>query len=253
MTKARDLANASTALSAVDATELGYVDGVTSAIQTQMDGKIAKTLTTTTGDIIYASGANTPARLGIGSSAQVLTVASGVPSWATPATPSSGLTLINTTTFSAVTAQTVTNVFSASYDYYRLYFSLTANSGSNASFRFAPRISTTDTEMSSEYIEQYSTTVTGVESTSGSTGGIFVKSHSTYGTYCKGVLDIMNPNTASVQTNASGRFLGVNSSGQPFQYISNMYTDATTQFTGFTITSSSGTMSGTLRVYGVAV
>ena len=41
-------------------------------------------LLTTTGDTYYASAAGTPARLGIGSSAQVLTVASGVPSWATP-------------------------------------------------------------------------------------------------------------------------------------------------------------------------
>ena len=41
MTKARDLANARTALSAVSATELGYLDGVTSAIQTQLDSKIA--------------------------------------------------------------------------------------------------------------------------------------------------------------------------------------------------------------------
>ena len=40
---------------------------------------------TTAGDIAYATAAGTPARLGIGSSAQVLTVASGVPSWATPA------------------------------------------------------------------------------------------------------------------------------------------------------------------------
>jgi len=39
MTKARDLANAATALSAVTATELGYLDGVTSAIQTQMNTK----------------------------------------------------------------------------------------------------------------------------------------------------------------------------------------------------------------------
>ena len=39
MTKARDLANASTALSAVSATELAFVDGVTSAIQTQLDAK----------------------------------------------------------------------------------------------------------------------------------------------------------------------------------------------------------------------
>lgn len=37
MTKARDLANASTALGAVTATELGYVDGVTSSIQTQIN------------------------------------------------------------------------------------------------------------------------------------------------------------------------------------------------------------------------
>ena len=37
MTKARDLANAASALSAVSATELGYVDGVTSPIQTQIN------------------------------------------------------------------------------------------------------------------------------------------------------------------------------------------------------------------------
>jgi hypothetical protein len=139
MTKARDLANAASALSAVSATELGYVDGVTSAIQTQLDAKLAsataattyqainanvsttelgyldgvtsaiqtqldaktaKSTLTTTGDIYYASSANTPARLGIGSSAQVLTVASGVPSWATPAS-GGGITLITDVQLSA--------------------------------------------------------------------------------------------------------------------------------------------------------
>jgi len=39
---------------------------------------------TTTGDTIYSSSGSTPARLGIGSAGQVLTVASGIPSWATP-------------------------------------------------------------------------------------------------------------------------------------------------------------------------
>ena len=101
MSKARDLANAGTALTTVSATELGYLDGVTSAVQTQVDAKIAKTLTTTTGDIIYASSANTPARLGIGSTDQVLKVTSGVPAWATPA--ASGMTLISTTTLSGAT------------------------------------------------------------------------------------------------------------------------------------------------------
>ena len=53
--------------------------------QSVANGKfINNTLTTTTGDIIYASAANTPARLGIGSAGQVLTVSSGVPAWTTP-------------------------------------------------------------------------------------------------------------------------------------------------------------------------
>ena len=47
MTKARDLANAGTALTTVSATELGYLDGVTSAVQTQIDTK-APTSTTAT-------------------------------------------------------------------------------------------------------------------------------------------------------------------------------------------------------------
>ena len=47
MSKARDLANAGTALTTVSATELGYLDGVTSAVQTQIDTK-APTSTTTT-------------------------------------------------------------------------------------------------------------------------------------------------------------------------------------------------------------
>jgi hypothetical protein len=37
---------------------------------------------TTTGDMIYSSSGSTPARLGIGSTGQILTVAGGVPTWA---------------------------------------------------------------------------------------------------------------------------------------------------------------------------
>jgi hypothetical protein len=53
-----------------------YTTGVATA-----NAAIPKTLTTTTGDIIYASSANTPARLAIGSTGQALVVASGIPSW----------------------------------------------------------------------------------------------------------------------------------------------------------------------------
>jgi hypothetical protein len=106
MTKARDIASAAPAPSGVTATELGYVDGVTSAIQTQVDAKIAKTLTTTTGDIIYASGANTPARLGVGSTGNVLTVSGGVPAWAAPAGGGKVLQVVQATTSTAVATST---------------------------------------------------------------------------------------------------------------------------------------------------
>ena len=49
-----------------------------------ISGKTDKSTLTTTGDIYYASSANTPARLGIGSASQVLTVSlGGIPEWGT--------------------------------------------------------------------------------------------------------------------------------------------------------------------------
>ena len=42
---------------------------------------------TTTGDTIYSSSGSTPARLGIGTTGQVLSVSGGIPAWTTPAGP----------------------------------------------------------------------------------------------------------------------------------------------------------------------
>jgi hypothetical protein len=49
---------------------------------------------TTTGDMIYSSSGSTPARLGVGSEGQVLTVNAGIPSWMTPS--SGGVTTVGT-------------------------------------------------------------------------------------------------------------------------------------------------------------
>ena len=93
MSKARDLANAGTALGAVTATELGYVDGVTSAIQTQIDSKIGSasaispTIVDAKGDIIAATAADTVSKLTVGSNDTVLTADSSTATglkWATP-------------------------------------------------------------------------------------------------------------------------------------------------------------------------
>ena len=96
MTKARDIASAPIAPSTVSATELGYVDGVTSAIQTQIDSKIGSasainpTIVDAKGDIIAATTADTVARLAVGANDTVLTAASGETTGLKWATPSGG-------------------------------------------------------------------------------------------------------------------------------------------------------------------
>ena len=65
---------------------------------------------TTLGDIEYRSStANTNTRLGIGSTGQVLTVAGGVPSWATPAGASLQTATFNDTKSSGTNGGTFTN------------------------------------------------------------------------------------------------------------------------------------------------
>jgi hypothetical protein len=65
---------------------------------------------TTLGDIAYSSAtANTNTRLGIGSNGQVLTVASGVPSWST-ASAGGGLTLIGTPTTLSGSSVSITSI-----------------------------------------------------------------------------------------------------------------------------------------------
>ena len=67
---------------------------------------IQNALLTTTGDTIYASAASTPARLGIGATGQVLTVAGGIPSWV--AAPSGKVVqIVNTQTGTTATGTTV--------------------------------------------------------------------------------------------------------------------------------------------------
>ena len=97
---------------------------------------------TTTGDMIYSSSGSTPARLGIGSTGNVLTVAGGVPSWAAPA-GGGGMTLINSggttltgssTTISSIPAtyknlQIVIRQFQPSSDGYNVNLRFNADTG----------------------------------------------------------------------------------------------------------------------------
>ena len=74
---------------------------------------IQNALLTTTGDTIYASAASTPARLGIGTTGQILTVAGGVPTWGI----ANGVTLLSTTNLTVGATSTTISSISQSYDH----------------------------------------------------------------------------------------------------------------------------------------
>jgi|688.fasta_scaffold529045_3 hypothetical protein len=80
---------------------------------------------TTLGDVEYRSStANTNTRLGIGTTGQVLTVAGGVPSWATPA--SGGMTLLSTTTLSGYST-TISSISGSYNDLVAVAFGITSD------------------------------------------------------------------------------------------------------------------------------
>jgi hypothetical protein len=86
---------------------------------------------TTTGDTIYSSSGSTPARLGIGSTGNVLTVSGGVPTWAAPS--AGGMTLISTTTLSGATT-TLSSIPQTYNSLFLVIAGMTANT-SDAQFR----------------------------------------------------------------------------------------------------------------------
>lgn len=95
--------------------QVNLSNGVTSTLGATNGGTSQSTYTT--GDIIYASAANTLSKLAIGSANQVLTVIGGIPSWQ-PASGGSGISSLTTDTSGPVSPNagavdcTGTNVYS---------------------------------------------------------------------------------------------------------------------------------------------
>lgn len=106
---------------------------------------------TTTGDTIYSSSGSTPARRGIGSTGQVLTVSGGVPVWATPAgggkilqvvqgTTTTETTIASTTMTDTTITATITPTSATSTIIIMLSYSAGMYEGAGASFSVGGRI-----------------------------------------------------------------------------------------------------------------
>jgi hypothetical protein len=110
--------------------QVAYTDAITTTAANA--AYVPKTLTTTKGDIITATAANTPARLGVGTDAQILvadsTASTGL-KWATPA--SGGMTLLSTTTLSGSNSITISSISQSYTNLFVVMYGMT-NATANA-------------------------------------------------------------------------------------------------------------------------
>ena len=112
MTRARDLANASAGLSAVSGAELGYLDGVTSAIQTQLDAKQAGNASVSTTELGYLDGVTSAIQTQIDTKLATATAAS---TYLTTSTAASTYLASSTAATTYVPLNLVTSAQTASY------------------------------------------------------------------------------------------------------------------------------------------
>jgi hypothetical protein len=117
-----------------------FGQAVDTQMKTNADAATQKATLTTTGDIYYASSASTPARLAIGSTGNVLTVAGGVPTWAAPVGAATSWSLINAGGTALTGAQTVTVSGISNAD--KLMVLISGASSASASSRITVRINT---------------------------------------------------------------------------------------------------------------
>jgi len=103
---------------------------IDTTLKTQIDAQIPDSLLTTKGDIIAATGASTPARLGVGTNGQALiadsTAATGL-KWDTPA--AGGMTLISSTTLTgaSVTLSSIPQIYNSLKIYVQNFLPATSN------------------------------------------------------------------------------------------------------------------------------
>ena len=227
---------------------VGITGGGTSGTVT-VTNDMATTITTA-GDLIKGTGSGTYNRLGIGSNGQVLTVASGAPSWASAS--SGAMVLVKApTTFTNVATTTTTfdGVFTSTYSNYIIFFEgiYAATSADDPQFQF--RYGST-TNAANYFGNVLLSTGTSTSTTSNSNTNQFTFSpqmgSSSYPTF--GFMNIYNVGSSSVRPYLSGT--AFQNDGTQTTTFAGTTSSAQTH-TGFILSSSSSNISGTVSVYGL--
>ena len=205
---------------------------------------------TTLGDIAYRSAtANTNTRLGIGTNGQVLSVSSGVPAWATPA--SGAMALITRSSFSNVASVTYDSVFSSTYGSYLVVieniYCATTTDDLCIQLRYSGTTETGSGYTNATIVSVNSGSTLSVQNT-GTTQWIATTSLGQSNESTRGHLFFYGVGTTSEPCGVNGQLSNANSSSY-FTFGAANYTSRTYQ--GFLLKSSGANITGTVAVYGM--
>jgi len=168
-----------------------------------------------------------------------------------PAATASGLTLINTTTYSAVSTISVNNCFTGTYQNYKIIIQSTATGATTPTdLRWRFRVGGTD-NANATYNEElwYGTASTGTVSGAWVAGSTSLGLPSGQGEYLgETSLEVFSPQLAQ-RSIILGIGVAAGSANTHYQ-TRFQYFNANTQFDGFTLFPSSGNFTGTVRTYG---
>ena len=178
-------------------------------------------------------------------SGSYLTLASASTTYQTKAT--AGLTLLNTTTFTAAAAVSFSSLFSASYTNYRIVMSCTGDSSTGRDAYLRYRNDTTD-YAANEYNAHnyYRTSGTGSNQVTGVMTSAYIGHFGDLGSGI--VVDIHNPfgSTRKIFNSLSD---GWSNSGNRADWCGG-FLNTTTSFNGCTIYPNAGSITGSASVYG---
>lgn len=218
-------------------------DGNVTAAKLAATAAIQPTIVDAKGDLIVATAADTVARVAVGTNGHVLTADSAeTPGVKWAAVPTPGLTLISSTTIgSAVSSVTVSDVFSSTYDNYKVLISGGVGSTNTIELKLTFGATATGYYYGTHTIA-FST---GTASVTAGNNTTHVLCGGASTTSINSEMEIISPNLAE-QTFVYSRSMWNGSTGWQNGYLNN-----TTAYTAFTITTSTGTLTGgTIRVYG---
>jgi hypothetical protein len=157
-----------------------------------------------------------------------------------------GLVLLNTTTFSAVSSVSVNNVFNSTYENYRMILTITSK-GTTAHTNFRFRVSGSDNTASSyNWTAAYylaSNNFQSYRTTSASFSQIF---NSIGQDREQASIEMYAPNLAYT---TAASISGSHGAGD-INWNGSLGHNSSTQFDGFTIYPSTGTITGTIEIYG---